>query len=320
MGFLRALAVLLAMVAGAACAQDYPNRPIRLIVTFPAGGAIDVLSRVLADRLSASLGERVVVENRNGMGGTLGADVVAKAPPDGYTLVTASAASHAINKALFRAIPYDPEKDFTPISLFASLPTVLVVHPSLPARTVAEFIAEAKRRPGLINYASVGNGSSQHLAGAYFELRTGVQLQHVPYKTVGSIASDLVSNDVQAGFLFISNILNLIEAGQVRALAVTSRARMMALPTIPTMIEAGLPDYEYVNWFGVMGPAGLPPSVVDRLARAIAAACGEPELRQRFADLGAVAECDDPASFARFVHDEIPKWDAIVKASGAQID
>src|SRR5580692_11512002 len=252
MRLLIAVAVLLATLAGAQ-AQDYPTRPIRLIVTFPAGGAIDVLSRVLADRLSTSLGERVVVENRNGMGGTLGADVVAKAPPDGYTLVTASAASHAINKALFRAIPYDPEKDFTPISLFASLPTVLVVHPSLPARTVAEFIAEAKRRPGLINYASVGNGSSQHLAGAYFELRTGVQLQHVPYKTVGSIASDLASNDVQAGFLFISNILNLIEAGQVRALAVTSRARMTALPTIPTMIEAGLPDYEYVNWFGVMG-------------------------------------------------------------------
>jgi tripartite-type tricarboxylate transporter receptor subunit TctC len=319
MRLLIAVAVLLATLAGAQ-AQDYPTRPIRLIVTFPAGGAIDVLSRVLADRLSETLGARVVIENRAGMGGTLGADVVAKAPPDGYTLVTASAASHAINKALFRSIPYDPEKDFTPISLFASLPTVLVVHPSLPARTVAEFIAEAKRRPGRINYASVGNGSSQHLAGAYFELRAGVRLQHVPYQTVGSISSDLVSDEVQAGFLFISNIQSFIESGQVRALAVTSRTRMTALAAIPTMIEAGLPDYEYVNWFGVMGPAGLPPAIVERLHRAIATSCGEPDLRQRFAALGALPDCDDPASFARFVHDEIPKWDAIVKASGARIE
>ncbi len=254
------------------------------------------------------------------MGGTLGADVAAKAPPDGYTLVTASAASHAINKALFRSIPYDPEKDFTPISMFATVPVVLVVNPSLPANSVADFIAEAKRRPGRINYASVGNGSSQHLAGAYFELRAGVQLQHVPYKTVGSISTDLVANEVQSGFLFISNIISFIETRQVRALAVTSRTRMPALPDLPTMIEAGLPDYEYANWFGVMGPAGLPQDIVERLHRAIAAACREPELRQRFSDLGALTVGDDPATFARFVHAEIPKWDAIVKASGAQID
>jgi tripartite-type tricarboxylate transporter receptor subunit TctC len=319
MRLLIAIAALLATLA-AAQARDYPTRPIRLIVTFPAGGAIDVLSRVLADRLTAELGERVVVEDRAGMGGTLGAYVAAKAPPDGYTLVTASAASHAINKALFRSIPYDPEADFTPISLFASLPTVLVVHPSLPVHTVAEFIAEAKRRPGRINYASVGNGSSQHLAGAYFELRAGVRLQHVPYQTIGAISSDLVSDEVQAGFLFISNILSFIESGQVRALAVTSRTRIPVLAGVPTMVEAGLPDYEYVNWFGVMGPAGLPPEIVDRLHRAIAVACRDPALQQRFAALGALTDCDDPASFARFVHDEIPKWDAIVKASGAQID
>jgi tripartite-type tricarboxylate transporter receptor subunit TctC len=315
-----AIAMMLATLAGAAAAQTYPNRPIRLIVTFPAGGAIDVLSRVLADRISVTLGERVVVENRAGMGGTIGADATAKAPPDGYTLVTASAASHAINKALFRSIPYDPEKDFTPVSMFASVPTVLVVNPSLPVNTVAEFIAEAKRRPGQINYASVGNGSSQHLAGAYFELRANVKLQHVPYKTVGSISTDLVANEVQSGFLFVSNIFSFIQSGQVRALAVSSRIRMPALPTVPTMIEAGLPDYEYINWFGVMGPAGLPPVIVERLHGVIAAACREPDLQQRFADLGALAIGDDPATFARFVHDEIPKWDAIVKASGAQID
>src|SRR4051794_2188141 len=179
---LAALALLVSL-AGAAAAQTYPNRPVRLVVTFPAGGAIDVLSRILADKLSASLGERVVVDNRAGMGGTLGADVVAKAAPDGYTLVTASAASHAINKALFRTIPYDPEKDFSPVSMFATLPTVLVVNPSLAAKTVPDFIADAKARPGKINYASIGNGSSQHLAGAYFELKAAVQLQHIPYKT-----------------------------------------------------------------------------------------------------------------------------------------
>src|SRR5258706_9846982 len=190
---LSVLAVLVAL-AGTAAAQTYPNRPVRLVVTFPAGGAIDVLSRILADRLSTQLGERVVVDNRAGMGGTLGADVTAKAAPDGYTLVTASAASHAINKALFRSIPYDPERDFTPVSMFATLPTVLVVHPSLPASSVGAFIAEAKRRPGGINYASIGNGSSQHLAGAYFELKAGVQLQHVPYKTAPSIAPDLAPN------------------------------------------------------------------------------------------------------------------------------
>lgn len=320
MRLIAALTVILALLTGNAAAQSYPTRPIRLIVTFTAGGAIDVLSRLLAEQLSARLGERVVVEDRAGMGGTLGADVVAKAPPDGYTLVTASAASHAINKALFRRIPYDPEKDFTPVSMFAIVPTVLVVNPALPVHTVKEFIAEAKRRPGQINYASIGNGSSQHLAGAYFELQAGVQLQHVPYKEVGSITKDLVANDVQAGFLFISNVLSVIQANQVRALAVTSRTRVPALPDLPTMIEAGLPDYEYVNWFGVMGPAHLPPAIVERLHQAIAAACQDPELRKRFSDLGAVPVGDDPASFARFVHDEIPKWATIVKASGARID
>jgi tripartite-type tricarboxylate transporter receptor subunit TctC len=313
------------LLSGAASAQApapdaYPNKPIRLVVTFPAGGAIDVLSRILAEQLTASLGQRVLIDNRAGMGGTMGADVVAKAPPDGYTLVTASAASHAINKALFHKIPYDPETDFAPISMFATVPVVLVVNPSLPAHSVAEFIAEAKRRPGLINYASVGNGSSQHLAGAYFELRAGVKLQHVPYKTVGSISTDLVANEIQSGFLFISNIINFIETKQVRALAVTSRTRMPALADLPTMIEAGLPDYEYVNWFGVMGPAGLPADIVERLHRAIVAACAEPELKKRFSDLGALTVGDDPAHFARFVHDEIPKWDQIVKASGAHID
>ena len=320
MRFLGVLAATFALLIGSAAAQTYPSKVIRLVVTFPAGGAIDVLSRILADRISGPLGQRVIIDNRSGMGGTLGADVVAKAPPDGYTLVTASAASHAINKALFRTIPYDPEKDFTPISMFAIVPTVLVVNPGLPVHSVADFIAEAKRRPGQINYASVGNGSSQHLAGAYFELKAGVRLQHVPYKTVGSIATDLVANEVQSGFLFISNIINFIESNQVRALAVTSRARMPALAQLPTMIEAGLPDYEYVNWFGVMGPAGLPPAIVDRLHREIAAACQDPELRKKFSDLGALPVGDDPATFARFVHDEIPKWAGIVKASGAQID
>jgi tripartite-type tricarboxylate transporter receptor subunit TctC len=254
------------------------------------------------------------------MGGTVGADVTAKAAPDGYTLVTASAASHAINKALFRKIPYDPETDFTPVSMFAVVPTVLVVNPGVPATDVAGFVAAARAKPATINYASVGNGSSQHLAGAYFELKAGVQLQHVPYKTVGTITTDLAANDVQAGFLFISNIIGAIEAGQVRPLAVTSRQRMPALPKIPTMIEAGLPDYEYVNWFGVMGPAGLPPAIVERLHREIVASCAEPDLQRRFAELGALTVGDDPATFARFVHAEIPKWAEIVKASGATVD
>ncbi len=317
---LRVCILALVLGSGAASAETYPTRPVRLVVTFPAGGAIDVLSRILADRLTAQMGERVVVDNRAGMGGTLGADVTAKAAPDGYTLVTASAASHAINKALFRSIPYDPERDFTPISMFATVPTVLVVHPSLPTHTVGEFIAEAKRRPGGINYASIGNGSSQHLAGAYFELKAGVQLQHVPYKTAPGIATDLAANEVQAGFLFISNIIAFIQGGQVRPLAVTSRERMPALPDVPTMIEAGLPDYEYVNWFGVMGPAGLPREIVERLHREFVTACRDTDLQRRFGDLGALVVNDDPQSFGRFVHAEIPKWAEIVKASGAQID
>ena len=314
------LVAILAGLAGSAGAQTYPTHPVRLVVTFPAGGAIDVLSRILADKLSTTIGERVVVDNRAGMGGTLGADVVAKAAPDGYTLVTASAASHAINKALFRTIPYDPEKDFTPVSMFATLPTVLVINPSLPAKTVSAFIADAKARPGKINYASIGNGSSQHLAGAYFELKAQVQLTHIPYKTAPGIATDLASNDVQAGFLFISNIIAFIQSGQVRPLAVTSRQRMPALPEIPTMIEAGLPDYEYTNWFGVMGPAGLPAAIVAKLHAEIAKACQDADLKKRFDELGALAVGDDPATFGAFVKAEIPKWATIVKASGAQID
>lgn len=300
--------------------ETYPARPVRLVVTFAAGGAIDVLSRILADRLSKTLGERVVIDNRVGMGGAIGADIVAKAPPDGYTLVTASAASHGIDQALFRTIPYDAIRDFTPISLFATLPTVLVVHPSLGITSVADFIAAAKRNPGKINYASVGNGSAQHLAGAYFELKAGVHLQHVPYKTVAMITTDLVANEVQAGFLFISNIVSFIETNQVRPLAVTSRSRMAALPEVPTMIEAGLPDYDYANWFGVMGPAGLPTPIVAQLNRAIVEACREPELRRRFAELGAVPVGDSPEAFARFMQGEIPKWAEIVRVSGATID
>jgi tripartite-type tricarboxylate transporter receptor subunit TctC len=303
-----------------AAAESYPSRPIRLVIPFPAGGASDVLGRIVADRMAAVLGQGLIVDNRSGAGGNLGADLVAKAPPDGYTILLCSSGTHAINVSLYEAFPYDAEKDFAPISLFAIVPNILVVHPSLPVHSATEFIAYAKAHPGQLNYGSIGNGSSQHLAGAYFEMATGVRLQHVPYRGIPQMMADLLAGDLQLSFQLIPNVVEQVKAGQLRPIAVTSSARSSALPAVPTMAEAGVANYETAGWFGLMAPAQTPSAIVETLHHALVQGLARADTRARFAELGAEPVGSSPDEFARFIHAEIPKWRVIVKASGAHID
>jgi tripartite-type tricarboxylate transporter receptor subunit TctC len=317
---LLSLILLGLCVAPPVFAQSYPNRPIKLVIPFPAGGASDVLGRIVADRLTTSLGQSVIVDNRGGAGGNLGADQVAKSPADGYTLLVCSSGTHAINVSLYASFPYDAERDFAPVSLFAIVPNILVVHPSVPVDTAQAFIAYAKERPNKLNYGSIGNGSSQHLAGAYFEMVTGVKMQHVPYKGIPQAIADLVVGDTQLGFQLIPNVVAQIKAGQLRPIAVTTAQRSSTLPDVPTMAEEGVQNYETFGWFGLMAPARTPPEVVARLHAAVVEGLQRPDTKARFAELGAEPVGSSPTEFAAFIHAEIPKWRDIVKASGAHID
>jgi tripartite-type tricarboxylate transporter receptor subunit TctC len=253
-------ALFLATLAGTlpACAQEYPRKAIRLIVPFAPGGGNDTVARAIAHSAGASLGQPVVIDNRAGAGGMLGAQLAAKSPPDGYTLFLGGVGSHAVNPNLHAKLPYDPVKDFAPITLIASAPSVLVVHPSLPARTLAEFTALAKASPGRINYASNGNGSSAQLAAVLYESMAGVQMVHVPYKGLAPALGDLLGGEVQAMFSSVVAIVPSIKAGRLRALAVTGRRRAALLPEVPTLDEAGVPGYEAGSWYGILAPAGTP--------------------------------------------------------------
>src|SRR5712692_8831791 len=261
-------AVLLAGTTWVA-AQEYPSKPVRLIVPFAPGGGNDIVARAIAQQLSASLGRQFVVDNRAGAGGMLGADLAAKSPPDGYTLFLGGVGSHAVNPNLHARLPYDPVKDFAPITLIASAPSVLVVHPSLPARTLAEFTALAKASPGRINYASNGNGSSAQLAAVLYESMAGVQMVHIPYKGLAPALVDLLAGEVQAMFSSVVAIVPNIKAGRLRALAVTGKRRAALLPEVPTLDESGVPGYEAGSWYGILAPAGTPQAIVAKLHEAI---------------------------------------------------
>ena len=322
----RQLTLALAAAAGCglapalAWAQGFPDKPLRLVVPFPAGGAADMMARGMALRLGTQLGQQVVIENRGGAGGTTAAEVVARAPADGYTLFFATMGTHAINPALYAKLRYDPVKDFAPVALTHTTPRVLVVGPTVTARSVKELVALAKQKPGVLSYGSAGNGSSSHLSGALFEALAGVNMMHVPYKGSAPLLTDVLAGRVDMTFDSYTVYEEQIRTGRARALAVTSRTRLSSLPDIPTLAESGLAGYDVSNWLGVMAPANTPKAVIDTLNAALVRAMATPELRKQLIHLGIEPASSSPEEFAQLVRAEIPKWRTIVKQSGATLD
>ena len=315
-----AFGALLACLASAAWPQAYPNHPIRLVVPFPAGGTTDILARDAAPKLTEALGQSVVVDNRPGAGGNIGADLVAKSQPDGYTLLMGTVGTHAINPSLYAKMPYDHIKDFVPVVLVAGVPNVLVVNPSLPVNSVADLIKLAKSKPGSINFASSGNGTSIHLSGELFKTMAGVDMMHVPYKGSAPALTDLIGGQVQVMFDNLPSSLPQIKAGKLRAIAVTSLKRSPALPDVPTINESGLPGFEASSWFGVLAPAGTPPGVVARINAEINKWLQSPEGKEQLLAQGAQAAGGTPEQFAAHIRAETDKWAKVVKASGAKVD
>jgi tripartite-type tricarboxylate transporter receptor subunit TctC len=315
-----ALAAVVATVALGASAQNYPTKPIRVVVPFPAGGTTDVLARAAAQKLTETLGQAAVVDNRPGAGGNIGAELVAKSPPDGYTLLMGTVGTHAINPSLYPKMPYDHVRDFAPIILVAGVPNVLVINPALPVNSVQELIAYAKANPGKLNFASSGNGTSIHLSGELFKTMTGLQIAHIPYKGSAPALQDLVGGQVQLMFDNLPSSLALIKAGRLKALAVTSRERAAALPDVPTMAEAGLPGFEASSWFGLLAPAGTPQPIIARLNGDVAKWLASPEAKDKLLAQGAIAAGGTPEDFARQIAAETAKWQKVVKDSGAKID
>jgi len=315
------VAALCLAAAPLAFAQaTYPTKPVRLVVPFPAGGTTDILARAAAQRMSEAWGQQVIVDNRPGAGGNIGAELVAKAPPDGYTLLMGTVGTHAINASLYSKLPYDHVKDFSPAILVAGVPNVLVVNPSLPVNSVQEVIAYAKANPGKLNFASSGSGTSIHLSGELFKTLTGVQMTHVPYKGSAPALTDLMGGQVQLMFDNLPSSLAFIKAGKLRALAVTSTARAAALPDVPTMVEAGVPGFEASSWFGILAPAGTPRDVIMRINGEVAKWLATPEAREKLSGQGAIAAGGAPEDFARHIASETSKWARVVKESGAKVD
>ena len=309
------LAVVLLGLAGPALAQDYPSRPVRWVSPWPPGGANDIFSRALAQKLQDAFGQPVVVDNRPGAAGAIGTEHVAKSPADGYVLTLGSSPTHAIAPSLNPALPYDPLRDFTAVTLVAVVPNVLVVNPALPAKSVRELVALAKAKPGSLNFGSAGNGTSQHLSAELFKVMAGVDMVHVPYKGTAPALADLLAGQVQLAFDNVPALLPHIQSGKLRALAVTPAARSQALPDLPTVAEAGLPGYDASVWFGVFVPAGTPRPVVNRLHGEIAKALAAPDLKARMASMGAEVSGLGPDEFRDFWRREIPKWADVVKAA-----
>jgi len=313
------VSVVLAAMPPLATAQAYPAKPIRWISPWPAGGANDIFSRAIGQRIGESLGQQVLVDNRPGAAGTIGSDIAAKAPADGYTLVMGSSPTHAIAPALYPALPYDPLRDFSAVTLVGSVPNVLVLHPSVPAKTVKEFIAVAKARPGKLNFASTGNGTSQHLSAELFKFMAGLDMVHIPYKGTAPALTELVAGQVDLAFENMPALIPHIQAGRLRALAVTTTKRSAVMPELPTIAEAALPGYDASVWFGVFAPAGTPRPVVDRLHGEILKALQTQDLKSRMVAMGTDVSGMGPDDFSAYVRKEIPKWANLVKAAGVKV-
>lgn len=311
-------AMSLLAIAAPAAAQQYPSRPVRLVVPFPPGGSTDILGRALAQKLSEAWGQQFVVENRPGAGGSIGADQAAKAAPDGYTLLMAHIGTLAVNPALYPKLPYDPVRDFAPVSLMAIVPNVLVVNPSVPAKNVTELIAYARANPGKLNYSSGGNGSAAHLAMEYFKLQTQTDIVHVPYKGTAPAVTDLIAGQVSLTMTGAPVVMPQVMAGKLRALGVSSPARLEAFPQVPTIAESGVPGFDATQWYGVVAPAGTPREIVAKLNAEINKVMQTKEMKERLLAEGAIAAPDTSDAFATFIQSELKRWGAVVKATGMQ--
>ncbi len=313
-----AIVSTIAILSGitAAAAQGYPSRPIQVIVPFAGGSASDVIMRILLNRMGETIGHPFIVDNRPGAGGNIGTLAASKATPDGYTLLMSSVGPLAANRTLYRELGYDPEADLAPISLFAIIPNIIVINSKLPPKTLMEFIAYAKAHPRELNYGSVGIGSSQHLAGAYLEQVTGIELVHVPYRNIAQYTPDFIGGQVPLGFQFLPNVLPVLKTGDARALAVTSATRLTALPDVPTTAEAGLAGYETFGWLALLAPHGTPKAVIDKIYQHLKEAVADPGVRERLVEQGAEPTAPGPEELARFIASETAKWRGIITKAG----
>ena len=319
----RACAVLLAaffaIAAGPASADSYPSKPITIIVPFPPGGTTDVLARTIGQKLTDALGQPVIVDNKPGAGATIGAALVAKSAPDGYTLLM-GAVHHTIASTIYSSLPYDFQKDLAPVTVVALVPNVLAINPSVPARNVQELIAYGKAHPGQLNFGSNGQGTAQHLIGEEFSLKTGVKMVHVPYKGSAPLVTDLMAGQIQLSFDTITPDLPQIKAGKLRALAVTTARRSPALPDVPTLAEAGLAGFDMGSWFGILAPAKTPPEIIAKLNNEIVKILNRPDVEKIFADIGAQKVGDTPPQMAALIKSDTDKYGALAKKIGVKID
>lgn len=318
----RVLTVSLVALAAASSvwAQAWPTKPIRLIVPFPAGGSTDVVARLIAEKISPALGQPVIVDNRGGGGGTAGSDQAAKSLADGYTLLMGTSSTHAIAPSLYPKLNYDPVKDFVPITLLGTATILMVVHPSVPAKTVAEFVALAKSKPGHLLYGSTGNGSVSHLTAEYFKTSAGVDLQHIPYKGDSPMTLDLVAGRIQLAFGTAVAFLPHVQSGKLNALAVTDAKPSPVVPRLPTVAASGLAGFEALQWFGLFAPAGTPREVISRMNVEVQKALQMPDVQEKLQGLGMQVTASSPDAFSNFIYAEASKWEKIVKESGAKVD
>lgn len=312
-------ACLAACTLGAFAQGSYPTKPVRIVVGFSAGGTTDVVARIMARELTAALGQSFVVDNKPGAGSNIATDMVAAAPPDGYTLLFVAVTS-AINQTLYPNVKFDLNRDFEAVALGAKVPNILVVNPSVPANNVKEFIDWARANEGKIAYASSGSGTSIHMAGEMFKVRTGLKTQHIPYKGSAPAVTDLIGNQVQFMFDNMPASWPHVQSGKLKALAVTTKTRSPSAPDLPTLEESGVKPFDVSSWFGLIAPKGTPKEIVDKLNKAMNAAFDKPEVKEAYAKLGAVAEKNSPQDFSKFIASEVHNWAPIVKASGAKVD
>jgi tripartite-type tricarboxylate transporter receptor subunit TctC len=315
-----AAAVLSVAAVGAVQAQAYPNKPVRLIVPYPAGGTTDIIARVAAQQLSERLKQPFVVENKAGANGAIGSVEVARAPADGYTLLMGTASTHGINSAVYKSLPYDAVKDFAPVTIVASTPNIIAVHPSVPAKNLQELLALAKAQPGKLNYGSTSLGGSPHMSAELLKMMAGVDMVHVPYKGAAPMLTDLMGGQVQVGFDNLPSTINFVRSGKVRAIAVTTPQRWPGAPEIPTVAESGLPGYEVSGWFGLLAPAGTPPAVLAAIQQTIADAVKQPDIAKQMLELGAQPVANTPDAFAKLIQADVAKWRDVVKTTGVKLD
>lgn len=323
--FTRYLALFVACLLGPLApapsfAQAYPAKPVTLVVPFPPGGGTDTGGRLLAEQLAIRWGRPVVVENKGGAAGQIGADLVAKSKPDGYTLLLGNIGTQAINPSLYRKLPYDPDTAFLPIALVAELPLAMMVNPAVPAKSAAEFIALARSQPGRLSYSSAGAGGAPHLAAEMFKDRTGTFILHVPYRGGGPAISDLIAGHVQLSFLTVLEASGHLKAGKLRALAVTGEQRVAALPEVPTLAETVLPGFNAVSWLGLLAPAGTPPDIVEKIAADVRAVLADEAVKARLASLGAVPRANSPREFAKLIADDRARYAQIIRSRKITVD